>query len=29
MMLADPCCALIFKNDETEFSVVLDAVMVV
>ena len=29
MMLAEPCCALIFRNAETEFRVVPDAVIVV
>jgi hypothetical protein len=29
MMLADPCCALIFRNAETELRVVPDAVIVV
>ena len=29
MMLAEPCCALIFKKLETEFKVVPDAVIVV
>ena len=29
MMLADPCCALIFRKLETEFKVVPDAVIVV